>query len=217
MDSETPARAERRELADLLARLGPDAPTLCAGWTTRDLAAHLIVRERRPDAAAGILLRPLRAHSDRVRLAVAQRPYPELVDEVRDPPWWSWSALPALGDAGNLFEFFVHHEDARRGQPGWAPRDLPPDTERALWRRVKMLCQLRLRRFPAVVHLEANGYGHAAAGARAADDVAAPRVRVGGPPGELALFCAGRQRAARVELTGPEPQVDALRDFHLGL
>lgn len=34
---------------------GPDAPTLGAGWKTRDLAAHLVVRESRPDAAAGVI------------------------------------------------------------------------------------------------------------------------------------------------------------------
>src|SRR5690349_11008507 len=50
------ARTERAALCDLLVTVGPDAPTLCEGWTTRDLAAHLAVRDRRPDAAAGIVL-----------------------------------------------------------------------------------------------------------------------------------------------------------------
>src|SRR5262249_52743320 len=36
---------ERAELCDLLDELGPDAPTLLDGWTTRDLAAHLVLRE----------------------------------------------------------------------------------------------------------------------------------------------------------------------------
>lgn len=217
VNSERPARAERHALADLLERLGPDAPTLCQGWTTRDLAAHLIIRERRPDAAGGIVLPPLRAYSERVRHAVAQRPYPELVEMVRNPPWWSWSAVPLLDAMANVFEFFVHHEDVRRAQPRWEPRDLPADTERALWERTKTLARLRLRRFPAVVHLHAPGYGQAAAGARAADDVAAPRVRVSGPPGELVVFCTGRQPAARVDVTGPRDQVDALRAARLGI
>ncbi|MCW2608081.1 MAG: hypothetical protein JWO60_2774, partial [Frankiales bacterium] len=42
------AAAERAALLDLLAASGPDAPTLCPGWTTHDLAAHLVVRERQP-------------------------------------------------------------------------------------------------------------------------------------------------------------------------
>ena len=44
----THAKRERLLLADLLETAGPDAPTLCEGWTTRDLAAHVVVRERRP-------------------------------------------------------------------------------------------------------------------------------------------------------------------------
>ena len=48
------AQTMRRELCDALLTVGPDAPTLCEGWTTRDLATHLIVRETRPDAALGI-------------------------------------------------------------------------------------------------------------------------------------------------------------------
>ena len=47
------SREERRALCELLDETGPDAPTLCEGWTTGDLAAHLVLRERRPDAAAG--------------------------------------------------------------------------------------------------------------------------------------------------------------------
>ena len=43
------AKRERLLLADLLEAEGPEAPTLCEGWSTRDLAAHLIVRERRPE------------------------------------------------------------------------------------------------------------------------------------------------------------------------
>ena len=43
------ASIERAALVDLMAELGPDAPTLCTGWTTRDLAAHLVVRLSRVD------------------------------------------------------------------------------------------------------------------------------------------------------------------------
>ena len=48
------SREERLALCALLDETGPDAPTLCEGWTTGDLAAHLVLRERRPDAAAGV-------------------------------------------------------------------------------------------------------------------------------------------------------------------
>src|SRR5688500_6973155 len=91
-----PAR-ERAQLADLLDELGPDAPTCCAGWTTAHLAAHLVVRERRPDALAGYGLEeagvggPLTAWShrreDRLR---SSTPYAEVVARLRSgPPRWS--------------------------------------------------------------------------------------------------------------------------------
>jgi hypothetical protein len=40
--------AERAQLSDLLDELGPEAPTLLAPWTARDMAAHLVLRERDP-------------------------------------------------------------------------------------------------------------------------------------------------------------------------
>src|ERR1700743_2358756 len=55
----TYARDERLALCALLDRTGPDAPTLCEGWRTGDLAAHLVLREHRPDAAVGIMGGPL--------------------------------------------------------------------------------------------------------------------------------------------------------------
>ena len=57
---------ERRALADLFDEVGPDAPTLCGTWTTRDLVAHLLVRERRPDAAGGILIPALSKRTEKV-------------------------------------------------------------------------------------------------------------------------------------------------------
>jgi uncharacterized protein (TIGR03085 family) len=211
------ARAERLALADLLERVGPDQPTLCAGWTTRDLAAHVIVRERRPDAAAGVLLQFAKPHSERVRLAVAAAPFDELVRQVRNPPWWSISSVPLIDSLANTAEFFVHHEDVRRAQPEWEPRDLSMSFERALWGRIKPMARLALRRFPAAVLLHAPGYGESTAGAAATDDPANPPVRVSGPPGELMMFFFGRQAAARVEVTGPEPHASALRRARLGV
>ena len=56
--SRTLARRERHDLCDLALELGPDEPTLCGEWTTRELLAHLFVREHRPVSAAGILVPP---------------------------------------------------------------------------------------------------------------------------------------------------------------
>ena len=53
---------ERAAICDSFEKFGPDAPTLCEGWNTRDLLAHMLVRERRPDAGAGLIVPLLRKH-----------------------------------------------------------------------------------------------------------------------------------------------------------
>jgi uncharacterized protein (TIGR03085 family) len=223
------SRTEREALCDLLEQLGPDQPTRCAGWTTRDLAAHLLVRERRPDAAAGIVLSALSGHTARVQAALAaSRPFSELVASARRPP--RWSPLTVIGPieaAINTSEYFIHHEDVRRAQPDWQPRDLPADLERLLWRHARTQARFALRRFPGQVQVVATGYGEVIAGRRAgahpkdgqAPSVPGPAepVRLVGRPGELVLFLSGRQPAARVELTGPPGLVQRLATARLGV
>ena len=205
------AQSERRLLADLLLDVGPDAPTLCEGWTSRDLAAHLVMRERRPDAAAGIMIGPLRGHSERVRLALATRPYPELVAMVRAAPWWSPVSNPLVDAAANTMEFFVHHEDVRRGRPGWRPRELTREQQEALWGRAKGVARLALRKVRAAVHIQAPGYGETTAGS------GGEKVRLVGAPGELTIFLTGRQRASRVQVDGAPELAAYLRSANLGL
>lgn len=199
------AQSERRALADLFLAVGPEAHTLCEGWTTRDLAAHLVMRERRPDAAPGIVLGALRGHAERVRLALATRPYPVLVEMVRRPPWWSPVSNRLTDAAANTLELFVHHEDVRRGRSGWQPRPLPRGLEAALWRHAKRMARLALRRVRAAVLVQAPGYGETTAGA------GGERVRLVGAPGELVLFLSGRQRAARVQVDAPPSVAARLR------
>ncbi|GGJ80203.1 TIGR03085 family protein [Pilimelia anulata] len=205
------ADVERRSLADALEAAGPDAPTLCAGWTTRDLAAHVVVRERRPDAALGLVLPWLRGRGERVRAGRAAQPYPALVDEIRQPPWWSPVSNPLLDGVLNATELFIHHEDVRRGAPGWAPRDLPAAYEAALWGRVRTLSRWHLRRWRASVLLDAPGYGQCRAG------TGGDRIRVVGAPAELLLFLSGRQRATRTTVSGPPELARRLRDARLGV
>ncbi len=119
------ARSEREALVALMSTLGPDAPTLNEGWRTRDLAAHLAVRERRPDAAAGIVLAPLRGYAERVRREVAAGDWAQLLDRLRHPPLWSPVSNPLVDDLTNTLEFFIHHEDVRRARAEWRPRELP--------------------------------------------------------------------------------------------
>src|SRR2546430_8122228 len=118
------ARDERIALGDMLDETGPGAPTLCEGWRTLDLAAHLVLREHRRDAGAGVMGGPLASHTERVqRMFIARNPYRQLVDEIRGgPPRLSVFAIPGIDGRLNMVEDFVPHEDVRRGAVGWPAR-----------------------------------------------------------------------------------------------
>ncbi|MFF5204522.1 TIGR03085 family metal-binding protein [Streptosporangium sp. NPDC000396] len=208
----THARAERAALSDLFVQLGPDSPTLCEGWTTFDLAAHLVLRERRPDAAGGIALKPLAGHTASVQESLkARHGYAGLVELIRSGPAGLY-ALPGLDQAVNTMEFFIHHEDVRRAQPAWEPRELPADLEEIFWKRIRMAGRLFLRRSPVGVVLRRTGGGVALGGPKGTS-----RVEVAGPAGELLLFCFGRQSHARVGLSGDDENVARLMEAPLGV
>lgn len=191
------AADERAALARALAAAGPAAPTACAGWTAADLAVHLLVRETRPDAAAGILLPALAGHLARVSARVAALGHGEVVARwAAGPP--RWSPLRPLDEAINAGEHFIHHEDLRRGAPGWAPRELPGPAQERLHGLLGRYARLLLgRRGPAAVELLAPDRAPVRAGARGPG---APRVAVTGEPGELLLWVTGRP--ARVAVAG---------------
>src|SRR3954469_8865551 len=132
---------ERHDLADTLDRLGPAAPTLCEGWDTAHLAAHLVNRERRPDALPGLGTElvvpgnPLTTWThrleDRLRPSTS---FPDVVGRLRaGPPAWSPMAWPPIARMLNTTEFAIHHEDVRRAQPDWSTRQLPVAAQDSLW------------------------------------------------------------------------------------
>ena len=191
---------ERRELSDLFEELGPDAPTLCEGWTTEDLAAHLVVRERHPTAAGGILIPALEKRTEQFMEREKTGGYPRLVDRVRNGPPLGPFAVPGLRTLLNLQEYVVHHEDVRRAN-GLGPRTDRADLDEALWSNLKRGARLMLRKVRgAKVRLqrpdhEAVTVGHG------------PEVVVTGQPVDLLLYLFGREGAAQVEITGdPEAQ-----------
>jgi uncharacterized protein (TIGR03085 family) len=208
----TPARAERERFSDLLAEVGPDAPTLCEGWTTRDLAAHVVVRERRPDGAVGVIIRPLASYTDKVQSKVATTEWHDLVDTVRSgPPSWSPTRLDAVDRATNTIEFFVHHEDVRRATDPWEPRELPGDLADDLHTALKRAVRLLVRKAPSGLVLEPTD-GRDPIVAKKGD----PAVTVRGPVGELVLFVYGRQDHSRVDFDGDAALIDALRTAQFG-
>ena len=78
-----------------------------------------MIRERRPDAAAGIVIKPLAGYARRVQDGYAARPWAELIGLVRSGPPRYWpTAIGAVDELINATEFLVHHEDVRRGAPG---------------------------------------------------------------------------------------------------
>lgn len=212
-DSPNPAQAERRSLADLLIKVGPDAPTECAGWTAADLAAHLLVRERRLDAGPGILLPPLAFYTERVRRRTAESvQFTQMVERFRDgPPRFSVYALPGADKNANTMEFFVHHEDVRRARPGWEPRPLSSEMTDLLWRRLKS-ARFVLRKVPVeVTAVRPDGKTlRIAKGAKSGTRGPARAVRVHGHVGELVLWALGRTDVAQVGFTGPADAVRAL-------
>ncbi|MEV5241587.1 TIGR03085 family metal-binding protein [Streptomyces cinnamoneus] len=208
----THAQRERLLLADLLETVGPNAPTLCAGWRSRDLAAHVVVRERRSDAAAGIVFKPLAARLERVQAEFAAKPYEELIQLIRTgPPRLSPYALKQVDEAANTVEFFVHTEDVRRAQPEWSARTLDPVFADALWSRLERTARLLGRKAPVGLVLRRPD-GRTAVARRGT-----PVVTVTGEPGELTLFAFGRQDAATVELDGGEDALAKLQKGTLGI
>jgi uncharacterized protein (TIGR03085 family) len=205
------ASAERAALIDLLEGLGPEAPTLCEGWQTRELAAHLLVRERRPALAAGIVIKPLAGLTERAMRHYAAKPWSELLKLLRDgPPPWSPFRLSAVSDRANAGEFFIHHEDVRRGGPGWQPREPQGHRDAVLWKLVRNGGRLFYRHSPVgVVLRRPDGTEHTARpGERT--------VVIIGEPGELLLHAFGRD-AIKVRFEGDPADVAALADSRRGL
>ena len=202
------ARAERLALCATLTRVGPSSPTLCAGWATRDLAAHLVLREHRPDVQVAQLAGRATSAQERA----VERPFADLVAALQSgPPRWHPTRLGAVDELVNTAEFFVHHEDVLRAEPAWTARPLPADLERALWRVCSTMGRVALRRAPVGVELVAPGHG------RVTVRKGSPVVRVEGTPGELLLFTFGRRSAALAQLDGPEVAVQQLQSSPAGL
>lgn len=202
---------ERRELCDLFEELGPDAPTLCEGWATLDLAAHLVVREHDPRSAPGIMFGGrFQGLLDRVTVRVKDRGYRRVVEQVRNGPPLGPFAVPGLRKLLNLNEYVVHHEDVRRAN-GLPPRSDRPDLQDELWRLLRPGARLMLRkvRGASVTLVRPDG-----------DTItvgSGPEVRIAGDPLELLLYLQGRRGGAVVVISGPSDAQAAVASADLGI
>lgn len=199
------AARERAALCDLALAVGPDAPTLCSPWTTRDLVAHLLVRERKPLLAGGILVPQLQGMTERAMRALAAVPYDELVGRLREAPVHVRAVDPIV----NTLEFFVHHEDIRRAGAGWDVRPLTVSDEVALWRFLTVTGRGLVR--PAGVPVTLRAGSRSAVLRRGQ----APVV-VTGAVSELTMFLFGRAQTRDLDFDGPPEKISSLRNARLG-
>lgn len=206
----TVAQKERAALVTTMRGVGPDHPTLCGEWSTRDLAAHLVIRERRIDAAPGIMIPALAGYTARVQEQVAAADdWNVLLDKIASgPPLLSPFKL--LDPVVNVAEMYIHHEDVRRAASDWEPRELDRDAVTALTRQVSLMARMALAKAPAKVSLRTpDGKTLATAGR-------GESIVVTGEPLELLMFSSGRDEA-RVEFTGAEAAIAAVKAGRSGL
>jgi uncharacterized protein (TIGR03085 family) len=213
------ARSERAELCDLLDEVGQHAPTLCEGWDTHDLAAHLWVRETDPIGASGIVAKPLSSLYERRIAEIKQRwEFSELVDRVRrGPARFSIFAIPGVDEGANTTEFFIHHEDVRRaGDSPQTSRQLGDDVEEWMWRRLKLLGRAWFRRVQVGVVLERLGSADADGAPETIRAVSGTStVTLVGTPSELMLYAHGRTSVAEIKLVGEPEAIDILTSADL--
>jgi uncharacterized protein (TIGR03085 family) len=205
----TAAQRERAALVETMRAVGPDAPTLCGDWTTRDLAAHLVVREGRPDATAGVAIPFLAGYTAKVQRQVTESTdWEKLLDKIAaGPPLYS--PFKIIDPIANLGEMYIHHEDVGRAQTGWQPRQLDDGLVKALGRGLSIMARLTLAKAPARVTLRTPQGKEVVALGRG------PELTVTGEPQELLLFLSGRDE---VRLTFSDAQVaQAVRASRRGL
>jgi uncharacterized protein (TIGR03085 family) len=209
------SRTERAALCNTALEAGERAPTLCGRWTVKDLVIHLLVRERDPIGATGILVPRLERLTDRSARRLARQDFTSLVERVRSgPPTWSPMAVPPLERAVNTLEFFVHHEDIRRATPGWQPRELTEREQTAIWKAAALAGKglVRAAGVPVEIRWPHRDRTRSAVLRKGSDPVV-----VTGAPGELILLLFGRPQHTGLELTGPADRVRALQGADLGL
>jgi uncharacterized protein (TIGR03085 family) len=207
------AARERSDLTALAERLGPDAPTLCEGWAGRDLVAHLVERDSGSPATFGVGVPAVRRYLEHRRVRRTRGDFAALVRRLRSgPPRLSPFGLPGLDKVLNSTEFFIHHEDLRRAQPGWEPRTLSAGMQDALWRTVKVAGRLAVVRVGVGIVAE-----RADTGERVTLKKGSPSVVVRGEPAEVLLYTHGRRDHAQVELLGPDEALSGLATARLGV
>lgn len=154
----------------------------------------------------------LKAWTARVSAGFVSLPWLRQIELLRaGPPAWNPMGWGRLDELTNGAEFFIHHEDVRRGTTDWQPRDLDPvtrDAVEALLRGPGAGFTLRQAKVGVMAVLDG--------GVMVPLRTGSPVARVYGPPAEVLLWASGRS-AARVRLEGDDAALAALSAAGLGL
>lgn len=196
------ARAQRRQLLDLMKEVGPFAPTSCEGWQVQDLAAHLWVREHRLAALPGIAIPRFAGCTERhQRDGLHRLGFEGLLDELAEPA----GLMRLLDPLVNGVEYYLHHEDVLR--PRGERVQLEAQEQKFLEKIVRVLARkaqlgkpYRLVVTPTDGHTKSYGNGQQV-------------VYVEGAPNELLLHFSGRE--GDVIITADDQ--DAYRESIAGL
>lgn len=215
-DRPTLARKERSALVETLRSSGPDAPTLCEGWTTRDLAAHLVVREGRPDAAVGVFVPALAPRLEELRLRELDRDWEDLLERIDGgAPWYS--PLRYADQVANAAEYLVHHEDVLRAREEWTPREFVAEDLERVWSLATTMAKSVLRRVGARVELRTpSRIAGTAIGPVSTGAALAPVVSVTAEPVEMLMWAFGRD-AVQVDVSGAQRGIDAVAAVSRGI
>ena len=190
------ARAEREDFADFLAGLAPEqwrSPSLCAGWSVRDVAAHCVSFEGLSPAELAARFLRGRLQTDRINeiavAALADRSTDDLIALLRD------NATPhglgaGFGGRVALTDNMIHQQDIRR--PLGLARRIPVERLTAALDFVRYAPTIRGAWLARGVRLTATDVPWAFG--------KGPEVRGRGEA--LLLVMAGR-RAALADLDGP--------------
>lgn len=191
------ARRQRDALVDLMHDVGPFAPTLCEGWRTQELAAHLYVREHRADALPGLASARFASRTGRIQTeSLHTLGYLGLLEALRRPGWIMRPVDPLV----NAPEYFIHHEDVLRANGG--SQSLTAEEQRRLWTVVRLLGLKARAGFGSRVVVTRTDTGESLSAGRGATT-----LYLSGVPSELLLHLSGRE--ANVELVGEPETVTA--------
>ncbi|MFD4182301.1 maleylpyruvate isomerase family mycothiol-dependent enzyme [Rhodococcus sp. NPDC058514] len=195
-DVKSMAHAERAQLAALLRSLTPQqwqAPSLCAGWTVRDVVAHMLsYEELRPVGLARRFVRGLLRfdRANEIGLADLAGHSPQQLVDLLDRSMQPRGLTTGFGGRIALVDGMIHQQDIRR--PLGIPRDIPAERLVPALDFARIAPPIRARRRIRGLRLVATDLDWTAG--------SGPDVR---GPGEALLMSIAGRHGVTDELEGP--------------